>query len=86
MKATIAQFSWHRDPGPKGEGELTVEASELGLTPGIMPPDVLEIVSHHTGKTRTFELCGRLIHGGEVLGWSYWDDEEPNIQVKILND
>tara|TARA_Y100000034_G_scaffold83642_1_gene100128 strand:- start:661 stop:915 length:255 start_codon:yes stop_codon:yes gene_type:complete len=84
MKTNISQFTWHRD-NEAGEGELSVDASELGLEPGKVP-ETVEVNSPHTGKTRTFELCGRLVHGEDVIGWSYWDDEDPIVQVVIYND
>jgi hypothetical protein len=89
MKATISQFTWHRD-NEAGEGELSVDASELGLKPG-QTPGVIEVNSPHTGNTRTFKYCGNLVSGdgsGEpnLIGWSYWDDEVPVIQLVIYND
>ncbi len=85
MKTILPQWTWHRD-NDKGEGELVAEASELGLSPGRVP-HAIEVHSPATGKTRTFKLAGREVNRcNEVIGWSYWDDESPVVQVRILND
>lgn len=85
MKTTLPQWSWHRD-NDKGEGELVAEASELGLAPGSLP-NTVEIYSPVTGNTRIFRLAGREVNRlNEVIGWSYWDNESPVVQVRILND
>jgi hypothetical protein len=85
MKTILPQWSWHRD-NDKGEGELVAEASELGLEPGSLP-NAVEVYSPTTGATRTFKLAGREVGPlNEVIGWSYWDDEVPVVQLRILND
>lgn len=85
MKTLLPQWTWHRD-NPEGEGELVADASELGLAPGSLPK-VVEVHSPATGKTRVFTLAGQEVNRlNEVIGWSYWDDEFPVVQVRILND
>jgi len=89
MKTTVSQFTWHRE-NEAGDGELSADASELGLAPGEVPKTV-EVHSPHTGKTRIFEHCVNLVAGSEsgepeLLGWSYWDDEDPCVNLVIYND
>ena len=74
-----------------GNGDLTVGASELGLAPGVQPPDVLD-VECHPGVVRHFHLAGREVAGESVVGWSYWEDDatydpdRPCVNFRVLND
>ena len=68
------------------EGDLLlIDASELGIAPGVTPPEEIVLVDK-SGQTEPFTLHGRLVRGKEVLGWSYWSGRPDSPNIQILND
>ena len=67
-----------------GHGLLSIEASKLGLAPGEVPPEWLE-VERAPGVVVQFERCGEdyLVDSEagteEFRGWSYLEDEATDI-------
>jgi len=82
MQIAKAQLHWHQE-NAVGDGELSADASDLGLPPGKVPQHV-EVTDGPS--SRTYSLAGQLVRGDEVLGWSYWDDKHPVINLRIYND
>jgi hypothetical protein len=72
-----------------GDGELIIEASTMGLEPGVSPPNTICVEYADTGHVREFALCGREFvrrrGDQEFVGWTYWDDESPCINLKVLD-
>ena len=62
----------------RGDGDLVVEASDLGLSPGVSPPAVID-VERSPGVVVRFEGGGRVFYGEEFVGWSYWEEEATDI-------
>ena len=98
MKVLMTQCDWIPDrTSPKaterGDGDLVVDASDLGLVPGEAPPKVVE-VERAEGVFVQFEGGGQLYHGDEFIGWTYWEEDAsfdsssdtPYVNFKILND
>ena len=77
----------------RGDGDLVAEASDLGLAPGVAPPKVVE-VERAPGVIVRFEGGGRVFHGEEFVGWTYWEEDAtfdatpdaPYVNFKVLND
>ena len=82
----------------RGDGDLLVDASELGVAPGYVPPEVVAL-ERAPGVVRRFERYGReyLVDskaGTRVfVGWSYWEEDAtdvpgvtPCVNFKVRND
>ena len=83
----------------KGDGDLVIDASWLGLhaaalgeaSQGFLAP-VHVTVERAPGVVVKFSGGGRVYHGNEFIGWSYWEDDDtydatdncPCVNFKIL--
>ena len=67
-----------------GDGELFINASALGLAPGVPPPEWVEI-ERAPGVVVQFERLGKsyLVDSEadteEFVGWSYFEDEATDV-------
>ena len=62
----------------RGDGDLSIHASALGLAPGEPPPDWVE-VERAPDVVARFERCGPVFVGEEFVGWSFWEDEASEV-------
>ena len=78
----------------KGDGDLVIDASWLGRWnegQGFLAPAHL-MVERAPGVVVKFSGGGRVYHGNEFIGWSYWEEDDtydatdncPCVNFKIL--
>jgi hypothetical protein len=74
----------------RGDGDLVIAASALGLAPGEAPPTVME-VERAPGVYVRFDGGGQLYYGTKFVGWTYWEEDAtcdpgvtPYVNFKVL--
>ena len=74
----------------RGDGDLVIAASALGLAPGEVPPAVVE-VERAPGVVVQFNLSGEVYVGTKFTAWSYWEEDAtcdpgvtPYVNFKVL--
>lgn len=80
-----------REANERGDGDLVIDATWLGLTSGATPPAVIT-VERAPGVIVRFDRAGQVYHGNESIGWSYWEEDDtfdftfdcPCVNFKIL--